>query len=50
MSVRLAALIVNYNSGAFAEACVASLHAGWDEAGYAREDLDVVFHSFAGDR
>lgn len=42
MSVRLAALIVNYNSGAFAEACVASLHAGWDEAGYAREDLDVV--------
>ena len=42
MSVRLAALIVNYNSGAFAEACVASLVAGWSQAGYDRNLLDVI--------
>lgn len=42
MKTRLAALIVNYNSGAYAEACAASLVHEWLAAGYAREDLEVV--------
>ena len=42
MSTRLAALIVNYNSGAYAEACAASLVADWLRSGYAREDLELV--------
>ena len=42
MSTRLTALIVNYNSGAYAEACAASLVADWLHAGYAREDLELV--------
>lgn len=42
MTVRLVALIVNYNSGAFAEACVASLVADWNASGFAREHLEVI--------
>jgi GT2 family glycosyltransferase len=38
----LAALIVNYNSGAFAVSCVRSLLAEWERAGRARDQLQVV--------
>lgn len=38
----LAALIVNYNSGAFAVSCVRSLLAEWERAGRARDELQVV--------
>jgi GT2 family glycosyltransferase len=40
--VRLTALVVNYCSGAFAEACVASLRAEWARSGRAADDLDVI--------
>ncbi|NOT30656.1 MAG: glycosyltransferase family 2 protein [Planctomycetes bacterium] len=40
--VRLAALIVNYNTGSYAECCVESLLAEWKRAGRAREKLAIV--------
>ncbi|HEX6884737.1 MAG TPA: glycosyltransferase family 2 protein [Planctomycetota bacterium] len=40
--VGLAALIVNYNSGSYAESCVRSLLAEWARDGRAREKLQVV--------
>ncbi|MEW6072766.1 MAG: glycosyltransferase [Planctomycetota bacterium] len=40
--VGLAALVVNYNSGAFAVSCVGSLLAEWDREGRPRERLQVV--------
>jgi GT2 family glycosyltransferase len=40
--VRLAALIVNYNTGSYAECCVRSLLKEWTRAGRAREKLEVV--------
>jgi hypothetical protein len=40
--VGLAALIVNYNSGSYAESCVRSLLADWERAGRAREKLQIV--------
>lgn len=39
---RLTALVVNFNSGAFACSCVASLRGEWERAGRAAQDLDVV--------
>lgn len=39
---RLAALIVNYNTGEYAEACIASLLEEWAAEGRAREDLELV--------
>jgi N-acetylglucosaminyl-diphospho-decaprenol L-rhamnosyltransferase len=39
---RLAALVVNYNSGAFAVGCVRSLIADWSRSGRPRETLDLV--------
>jgi GT2 family glycosyltransferase len=39
---RLSALIVNYNSGAYARACVESLRHEWRRAGRAADDLEVV--------
>lgn len=39
---RLSALVVNYNSGAFAVTCVDSLLVQWERSGRARDDLDVV--------
>jgi GT2 family glycosyltransferase len=40
--VRLSALIVNYNSGAFALRCMESLEADWRRDGRRREDLRVI--------
>lgn len=40
--VRLAALIVNYNTGSYAECCVESLLAEWARAGRARDKLTIV--------
>ena len=40
--VRLSALIVNYNSGAFALRCMESLEADWRRAGRRRADLEVI--------
>ncbi len=40
--VGLAALIVNYNTGSYAECCVESLLAEWQREGRAREKLDIV--------
>jgi GT2 family glycosyltransferase len=39
---RLAALVVNYQSGAFAETCVRSLRREWELLGAAPDDLNVV--------
>jgi GT2 family glycosyltransferase len=39
---RLAALVVNYNTGAFAEGCVRSLARAWEQEGRRRDDLDIV--------
>ena len=39
---RLVAIVVNYQSGWFAEACVASLLFQWEQEGRAREDLEVL--------
>jgi len=39
---RLSALVVNYNSGHYAERCVASLIRQWERAGRARADLELV--------
>lgn len=41
-SPRLAALVVNFNSGAFAVGCVQSLLMEWEAEGWPRENLDVV--------
>jgi GT2 family glycosyltransferase len=40
--VGLAALIVNYNTGSYAECCVESLLREWQREGRAREKLDIV--------
>jgi GT2 family glycosyltransferase len=40
--VGLAALIVNYNTGSYAECCVESLLREWRREGRAREKLDIV--------
>lgn len=40
--VRLSALVVNYNSGAFCASCVDSLRAAWAYEGRRPEDLEVV--------
>ncbi|MFT5283905.1 MAG: GT2 family glycosyltransferase [Planctomycetota bacterium] len=40
--VRLSALVVNFNSGAFAVRCVETLIADWLHDGRRREDLEVV--------
>lgn len=40
--VRLAALIVNYNTGSYAECCVESLLTEWARAGRARDKLSIV--------
>jgi len=40
--VGLAALIVNYNTGSYAECCVESLLREWSSAGRAREKLQIV--------
>ena len=42
MSQRLSALIVNYDSGAFARACVESLRAEWRREGQAAERLEII--------
>lgn len=39
---RLSALIVNYNSGAFALRCVESLQVEWERAGGCPSDLEIV--------
>ncbi len=39
---RLAALVVNYNSGPFALRCVESLQAAWAHEGRAANDLEIV--------
>ncbi len=39
---RLAALVVNYNTGAFAEGCVRSIERSWAAAGRAPADLEIV--------
>jgi len=41
-SPRLSAFVVNYNSGAFALACVRSLIDEWSACGWARRDLEVI--------
>jgi hypothetical protein len=40
--VRLAALIVNYNTGTYAECCVESLIREWTREGRTRDKLDIV--------
>ncbi len=40
--VRVAALIVNYNTGSYAVCCVESLLAEWEREGRAREKLEIV--------
>jgi len=40
--VRLAALVVNYNTGSYAECCVQSLLREWEREGRARDKLTVV--------
>lgn len=42
MAPRLSALVVNYNSGQFALACVRSLRQQWVAAGYEPERLEVI--------
>lgn len=39
---RLAALVVSYNTGAFAEGCARSLQRAWESAGRAPRDLEIV--------
>ncbi len=41
-SARLAALVVNYNTGSYAECCVESLLHEWAREGRARDELEIV--------
>ena len=40
--VRVAALVVNYNTGSYAECCIESLLHEWKREGRAREKLEIV--------
>ncbi|MEQ1893824.1 MAG: glycosyltransferase [Planctomycetota bacterium] len=40
--VRVAALVVNYNTGSYAECCIESLLHEWKREGRAREQLEIV--------
>ena len=42
LGTRLSALVVNYNTGGFAERCVASLQRQWQLEGRSLDDLEVV--------